>query len=166
MQNLTAQAITGGNLFIDGIGKLGELKGAELPKFEHETIEANSAVGKYEVVLPLLKPLTCKLEVNNVNVVYFSMLNTNMPHAFYVKNNLTATGGEETKITATFEGNVKVLETPKFEMGSEAILSLEVACVFVKYDINDFPSVVYDAQNAIYAVNGVDLLEKIRKNIL
>lgn len=61
MQNLTAQAITGGNLFIDGIGKIGELKSAELPKFEHETIETNSAVGKYEVVLPLLKPLTCKL---------------------------------------------------------------------------------------------------------
>lgn len=166
MQNLTAQAITGGNLFIDGIGKIGELKSAELPKFEHETIETNSAVGKYEVVLPLLKPLTCKLEVNNVNSVYFSMLNTNMPHSFYIRKNLTATGGEQTKVTATFAGNIKVLETPKFEMGSEAVLSIEIACFFVKYDIDDKPALIYDVENIFYVVNGVDLLEKIRKNIL
>ncbi|MGG7049057.1 MULTISPECIES: phage major tail tube protein [unclassified Campylobacter] len=166
MPALTAQAITGGNLFVDGIGKLGELKSAELPKFEFETLETGTAIGKYELVLPTLKPLTCTLEVNNVNMLYFATLNTNIPQVFYIKKNLTAQHGEHTKITATFTGNVKVLETPKFEMNAEAVLKLEIACTFVKYDINDAPAVIYDVKNAIHMVGGVDLYEKIRKNIL
>ena len=59
-----------------------------------------------------------------------------------------------------------MLETPKFEMGSEAVLIIEIACFFVKYDIDDKPALIYDVENIFYVVNGVDLLEKIRKNIL
>lgn len=162
---MKAQAITGGNFFIDGVGLFGELVDFEPPKFEHETIEAASEIGKYELVLPTLKPLLAKFTVNNVSLVYFSLLNTKIRQKVYVKANHSGSEGKNTAVTATFEGNVKILEAPKFEMNKEANMSIEMSCVVVKYEVDRIPTLLYDAENKIYAVNGNDLYEAIRKNI-
>lgn len=165
MANITAQAITGGNLFINGIGMMGELVDAELPKFEHETIEANAQIGKYEMVLPTLKPLNAKFSVNNVSAIYFSLLNTKITQTIYIKKNLSSTNGNEKGIIVTCMGNIKVLETPKFEMNKEATLSFEMSVITLTYTIDNIPVLVYDAPNGIYIVDGIDIYAKIRKNI-
>lgn len=164
MANISAQAITGGNLFINGIGMMGELMDAELPKFEHETIETNAQIGKYEVVLPTLKPLSAKFSVNNVSPVYFSLLNTKITQNIFIKKNLSS-NGKETGIVVTCTGNIKLLETPKFEMNKEAVLTFEMSVTTLTYTIENIPVLVYDAPNGIYIVDGVDIYEKIRKNI-
>ncbi|ALV24545.1 phage major tail tube protein, putative [Campylobacter iguaniorum] len=165
MSNITASAITGGNLFVDGIGMLGDLVSAELPKFEYETLEASSAVGKYEVVLPTLKPLMAKFTVSRVNSVYFALLLQNVSQNIYIKKNISNMNGE-VGVTVTCQGRVKILETPNFEMNKEAQMSFEMSCIFVKYEIDKMPTLIYDADNSIYMINGVDQYEKIRKNIL
>lgn len=162
---LKAQAITGGNLFIDGIGFFGELVDFEPPKFEHETIEANSEIGKYELVLPTLKPLSAKFTVNNVSETYFGLLNTKVKQKVYVKANHSGSEGKHVPIVATFTGNIKVLEAPKFEMNKEANMTIEMSCITVKYEVDKKPTITYDIENKIYAVNGDDLYEQIRKNI-
>ena len=163
---MKAQAITGGNFFIDGIGLFGELVDFEPPKFEHEMIEAASEIGKYELVLPTLKPLSAKFTVNNVSETYFGLLNTKTKQKVYVKANHSGSDGKHTGIVATFEGNVKVLEAPKFEMNKEANMSIEMSCVVVKYEVDKKTALSYDVENKIYSVNGNDLYEAIRKNIL
>ncbi|WP_297959084.1 phage major tail tube protein [uncultured Campylobacter sp.] len=163
--SLKAQAITGGNLFIAGIGLMGELVDFEPPKFEHETIEASAEIGKYEIVLPTLKPLSAKFTINNVSAVYFALLNTKIKQSLYVKANHTDGEGAATQVVATFSGNIKVLEPPKFEMNKEANLSIEMNCYFCKYDVDKKPVLIYDVDNKIYAVDGIDLYESIRKNI-
>lgn len=163
---MKAQAITGGNFFIDGIGLFGELVDFEPPKFEHETIETASEIGKYELVLPTLKPLSAKFTVNNVSETYFGLLNTKTKQKIYVKANHSGSDGKHTGIVATFEGNVKVLEVPKFEMNKEANMSIEMSCVVVKYEVDKKTALSYDVENKIYSVNGNDLYEAIRKNIL
>lgn len=165
MGNITAGAITGGNLFIGGTGMLGDLVSAEMPKFEYETIEASASIGKYELVLPTLKPLSAKFTISNVSMVYFDLLLLNKTQKIYIKNNISSMNGVETGITATFEGNLKILEIPNFEMNKEAQLSFEMSCIFVKYEINKKVALTYDAQNGFYVVDGVDQYEKIRKNI-
>ncbi|AQW82898.1 phage major tail tube protein [Campylobacter pinnipediorum] len=162
---LKAQAITGGNLFIDGVGCFGELVDFEPPKFEHETLEANSEVGKYELVLPTLKPLSAKFTVNNVSDVYFSLLNTKQHQKVYVKTNNTGSEGAEVAIVATFTGSIKILETPKFEMNKEANMVIEMNCYTVKYEVDKKAVLVYDIENKVYSVNGDDLYATIRKNI-
>ncbi|AQW81274.1 phage major tail tube protein [Campylobacter pinnipediorum subsp. pinnipediorum] len=162
---LKAQAITGGNLFIDGVGCFGELVDFEAPKFEHETLEANSEVGKYELVLPTLKPLSAKFTVNNVSDVYFSLLNTKQHQKVYIKSNNTGSEGTEVSIIATFTGSVKILETPKFEMNKEANMTIEMNCYIVKYEVDKKAVLVYDIENKVYSVNGDDLYATIRKNI-
>jgi len=162
---MKAQAITGGNFFIDGIGLFGELVDFEPPKVEHETIEAASEIGKYELVLPTLKPLSAKFTVNNVSETYFGLLNTKTKQKVYIKANHSGSEGKHVAIVATFEGNVKVLEAPKFEMNKEANMSIEMSCFVVKYEVEKKTTLSYDVENKIYAVNGEDLYETIRKNI-
>ncbi|OCR90209.1 phage major tail tube protein [Campylobacter fetus] len=165
MSNITAGAITGGNLFIEGIGMFGDLVSTEMPKFEHETIEASTNIGKYELVLPTLKPLSAKFTISNVNMIYFDLLLLNKTQKIYVKNNISSMNGVETGVVATFEGNLKILEMPNFEMNKEAQMSFEMSCTFVKYEVDKKAALVYDAQNGFYVVDGIDQYEKIRKNI-
>lgn len=87
---IRAQAFTGGNLFIKGLGVFGELIDIELPKIEKETIETSSGIGKSELTLPTLKPLTTKISVNNVNKLYFDMLDNTKEQEFYLKANASS----------------------------------------------------------------------------
>ena len=68
-------------------------------------------------------------------------------------------------IVATFKGNVKVLEAPKFEINKKTNISIEMSCLVVKYEVEKKTTLSYDVENKIYAVNGEDLYETIRKNI-
>lgn len=162
-----AQAFSGGNLFIDGIGCLGVLKSFEPPKLEQESIEQTSAIGKFEQVLPTLKPLSAKFVVSNVDSMYFNTLNAYIPQAIYIKSNLSSGGitKKETQVIATFQGNIKILELPKFEMNKEAEMSFEMNVYMFSYQVDKVPTIVYDVHNSIYALNGIDQFLEIRKNI-
>ncbi|WP_081978086.1 phage major tail tube protein [Campylobacter sputorum] len=142
---------------------LGELISAELPKFEHDTIETASQIGKFEMVLPTLKPLNAKFVVNNVSAFYFSLLNTKITQYIYIKKNLSSMNGKESGITVTCGGNIKLLEVPNFEMEKEAELSFEMSLITLKYDIDKIPVLIYDVQNSSYVVDGIDIYEQIRK---
>lgn len=163
----TPQAFTGGNVFIDGIGALGILKSFEPPKLDYDTIEATASIGKYEKVLPSLKPLTAKITLADVNAVLLAPLSTLIPKVVYVKKNMTSVGitQKDTQIIATMGGVVKVGELPQYEMIKEVEFSFEMAVYTFSYQVNKVPLIVYDVENSIYMINGIDQFASIRKNI-
>ncbi|TLD80185.1 phage tail protein [Helicobacter sp. MIT 05-5293] len=163
----TPQAFTGGNVFIDGIGALGILKSFEPPKLDYDTIEASASIGKYEKVLPSLKPLTAKITLTDVNAVLLAPLSTLIPKVVYVKKNMTSVGitQKDTQIIATMGGVVKVGELPQYEMIKEVEFSFEMAVYTFSYQVDKVPLIVYDVENSIYMINGIDQFASIRKNI-
>ena len=163
----TPQAFTGGNVFIDGIGALGILKSFEPPKLDYDTIEATASIGKYEKVLPSLKPLTAKITLTDVNAVLLAPLSTLIPKVVYVKKNMTSVGitQKDTQIIATMGGVVKVGELPQYEMIKEVEFSFEMAVYTFNYQVNKVPLIIYDVENSIYMINGIDQFASIRKNI-
>lgn len=163
----TPQAFTGGNVFIDGIGALGILKSFEPPKLDYDTIEATASIGKYEKVLPSLKPLTAKIILTDVNAVLLAPLSMLIPKVVYVKKNMTSVGitQKDTQIIATMGGVVKVGELPQYEMIKEVEFSFEMAVYTFSYQVNKVPLIVYDVENSIYMINGIDQFASIRKNI-
>lgn len=162
---LKAQAFTGGNLFINGLGLLGELVDVELPKLEKDTIETSSGIGKGEITLPTLKTLTTKITVNNVSELYLNMLDNTKEQEFYLKANASSTGGANTSIIATFRGYLKSIDSIKFEFNKEANYSFEATVNFYKLEIDDKTVIRYDFENNICEINGIDQYEQIRKNI-
>ncbi|MCE3040463.1 phage major tail tube protein [Helicobacter anatolicus] len=163
----TPQAFTGANVFIDGLGALGILKTFEPPKLEYSTIEATASIGKYEKVLPSLKPLNAKMVLTNINPVLIAPLSTLLPKVLYIKQNMTSTGitQEDTQIIATMGGVIKVGELPTFEMEKEVEFSLEMSVYTFSYQVNKVPLIVYDVVNSVYAINGIDQFASIRENI-
>lgn len=161
-----AQAFTGANLFIDGTGLLGEVIDIELPKIEAETMEASSGIGKVEVVLPTIKPLSVKISVNNLNELYFNMLDQSKTQKFYVKANATNSDGENSQVIATFEGKIKSMSGAKIELNKEANFDFEANVTFYKLEVDSKTQILYDANNNIYQTGSFDLFSAIRKNIL
>lgn len=163
----TPQAFTGGNVFIDGIGALGVLKTFEPPKLEYDIIEASASIGKYEKVLPSLKPLSCKITLSDINEMLIAPLSTLIPKIIYIKKNMTSTGisQQDIQIIATMGGVVKIGELPQFEMLKEVEFSFEMAVYSFSYQVNKKPLIMYDIENSIYMVNGIDQFANIRKNI-
>ena len=151
----TPQAFTGGNVFIDGIGALGILKSFEPPKLDYDTIEATASIGKYEKVLPSLKPLTAKITLTDVNAVLLAPLSTLIPKVVYVKKNMTSVGitQKDTQIIATMGGVVKVGELPQYEMIKEVEFSFEMAVYTFNYQVNKVPLIIYDVENSIYMIS-------------
>lgn len=161
------QAFTGGNVFIDGVGCLGILKTFEPPKIEYATIEASASIGKYEKVLPSLKPLSAKVTLSSVNAVLLAPLSTIIPKVIYIKKNATNVSltQKDTQIIATMGGVVKIGELPNFEMEKEVELSFEIAVYTFSYQIDKAPIIVYDVENSVFAINGIDQFASIRANI-
>ena len=163
----TPQAFTGGNVFIDGIGCLGVLKSFEPPKLEYDTIEASASIGKYEKVLPSLKPLSAKITVSDINAMLLAPLSTLIPKVVYVKKNMTSVGitQQDKQIIATMGGVCKVGELPQYEMIKEVEFSFEMAVYSFSYQVDKVPLIVYDVENSIYMIDGIDQFASIRKNI-
>ncbi|WP_394908907.1 phage major tail tube protein [uncultured Helicobacter sp.] len=163
----TPQAFTGGNVFIDGIGCIGILKGFEPPKLDYDTIEASASIGKYEKVLPSLKPLSAKIILSDINAILLAALSTLIPKVVYVKKNMTSVGitQKDTQIIATMGGVVKVGDLPQYEMIKEVEFSFEMAVYTFSYQVDKVPLIVYDVENSIYMINGIDQFASIRKNI-
>ncbi|CAD7289595.1 hypothetical protein LMG7974_01672 [Campylobacter majalis] len=166
MSAFKAQAFTGANFFIDGIGLLGELVDIELPKIEAETLETSSGIGKIEVTLPTIKPLSVKITVNNLNELYFNMLDQSKTQKFYVKANATNSDGENAQVIATFEGKIKSMSGAKIELNKEANFDFEASVTFYKLEVDAKTQILYDAKNNICQMGAFDLFSTIRKNIL
>lgn len=155
---------TGANVFIDGVGLFGTLKEATLPKFENETLEANGEIGKTEVVLPTLKPLSATLVLNQTLPEFVKLLDTSKTQRLYIKSNISANDGQKGQII-TFEGKIKSLEFSKVSVNEPAELTIELSLSLVKYELDNKTLLLYDFINKAYSVDGNDLFEKIRKNI-
>lgn len=161
---INARAFVGGNIFIAGVGRLGEIVDLTLPKIENNTIETSAGIGKAELVIPTLKPLTVSFTVNNYSEVYFDLLNTLEPHEFYLRSSLASYGKSES-LVATFKGKIKSLDAGKFEFDKEAQVAVEMSVIFYKLEKDGASMINYDFENNSYKVNGKEIYADIRKHI-
>ncbi|WP_104682622.1 phage major tail tube protein [Helicobacter felis] len=169
LTRIDPQAFTGGSVFIEGSGYAGALKSFEPPKIEFETIEANSSIGKQEIVLPTLKPLNAKVSFQAVNKMIFSLLKKGKLQKIVVKANASSSGETgaitDTAVHATMEGNIKSAEPPKFEMSKELEISVEMSVSKYTYAVGGEEMVNYDIFTATCKLVGEDQFTNIRNNI-
>ncbi|WP_104749863.1 phage major tail tube protein [Helicobacter cynogastricus] len=169
MNRIDPQAFSGGNVFIDGLGYAGALKDFEPPKIEHETIEANASIGKREYVLPTLKPLSAKVSFQALDKAFFSLLKKGTMQKIVIKSNVSSssdTGAPtDTPVHVTLEGAIKSAEPPKFEMGKELELSLEMSVLKFAYRLGVEDVINYDTFTSTLKYAGEDQFANIRNNI-
>ncbi|WP_104637152.1 phage major tail tube protein [Helicobacter felis] len=169
MTRIEPQAFTAGNVFIEGMGYVGALKDFEQPKFEHESIEVNSSIGKRECVLPTLKPLSAKVSFQALDKVFFSLLKKGSFQKITIKGNVSSSSDsgvpKETAVHTTLEGHIKSAEFPKFEMGKELEMSMELSVVKYAQTVGGNEVIVYDVFTSTLKYAGEDQFASIRTNI-
>lgn len=161
------KVFTGANVFVDGVGLLGILKEFTPPKLENDTVETSTSIGKREIVLPTLKPLSATLVLSDVQPFILQAISNVTLKTFKVKANATADtlATSHTKHELTLAGKAKSTELPKFNQGEELSINFELALALFIYSIDNAPVITYDVENSIYAINGIDQYAQIRANI-
>jgi len=162
-----SQTINGAVLFVEGLGFIGTTSEVELPAIEFETFEGNGGVYKREINTAMLKALTTKMKLSEYNKVLYESMAKHFTEEtqIYVKWNVSGKKGNFSHV-ATFRGEIKKFTPPKVEYGKEIAVELELANSFYKLEEDGNARVLIDLDAYVCEIDGVDVWQELRENIL
>ncbi|MDD3770468.1 MAG: phage major tail tube protein [Sulfuricurvum sp.] len=153
------------NILVSGMGNLGVSKTVESPKIEFMTNERDGAIA-IEEVIPLLKPMSMKLTLNEYNKEVYAAVGKQFRETptFFAKNS-TVQGGSNIQVLITAKGKVKVLEDKIPDRGKEVEQTLEISIEAYSLEIGGVKKVDIDFKNMIAIIDGVDYYQELRAHI-
>ena len=159
------QFLTGMTVFIAGVGLLGTSKKITLPKVEQmrETITA----GGFErsVATGIFKAMEAEIDLSEYHAsVYKAASQIGTPPTFVAKGSIIQKG-QTFPVIATFKGGFDI-DDGGWETGKEAERKLKLYCDYYALEINGKEQCLFDVDNIIARLYGVDMLEKLRSHIL
>ena len=158
-----SEVLNSQSVYVEGLGFIANTAKVELPKIEFEEFEAKSGIAIHGITTTVLKKMEAKMELNEVNDVYFEALakRQNKKAVFWVKKN-TNKNSTDSKTTVTLKGSVKILEFPNGDIGSEEKASISVTVDFFKYEKDGQTPVLIDIDNMVCEIDGKDLWQEQR----
>jgi len=160
------QSIKEINVFINGIGYLGSAKNFKIPTIEVETTELKGAMSA-NVSTGAIKPLECELKISTLDLNVYAALGSNLAGVkipLLLKASLIE-DGKEHAVSVAISGDILSYEVGDMENGKEVELALKIAVRFESVSIDGVPMLIYDYNNLICIVGGVDLMSKVRSNL-
>ena len=84
-----SEVLNSQSVYVEGLGFIANTAKVELPKIEFEEFEAKSGIAIHGITTTVLKKMEAKMELNEVNDVYFEALakRQNEKAVFWVKKN-------------------------------------------------------------------------------
>lgn len=157
-----AGILRGQRIFVEGVGFVGTTNKVEPPKVEFEVAE----VAGREVDSGLLKPLSCTLEVTELNPVLWSAVQKRLGETatFTIKRSV-ANKGAEKQVYFEVTGWVKTQGGGDGDIGKEDVVSLEISVQGYKLEIDGKEMYDIDIPNDICKIDGKDNYETLRKHI-
>ena len=162
-----AQVINAGQIFVEGLGFLGVTTEIEIPAVEFETYEQNAGFYKSNLNTGIIKPLVLKVKLAEYNSVLCESMSKQFDELsnIYAKWNVSSPKGHFSHI-ATFRGNITKNTLPKIKFGESVELELEVQCYFMKLEVKGITEFLIDTRNLICQINGKDIWQGIRNNVM
>ncbi|MBE2986560.1 phage major tail tube protein [Campylobacter sp. RM12920] len=162
------QVVQEANAYINGQGYLGVVKSLTIPKIEQDMIEIKGALGG-NFASGSIKPVEMefKLSVIDKNMYLGYGLNTwqnRIPFLF--KASIYQAGkGEAVPFSMAVTGDIVEIDPGSFESGKELEVTVKLAVHFLDINIDKIPMVLFDVENMICLIGGVDYLAKVRSNL-
>lgn len=162
------QVIQEANAFINGQGYLGVVKSLTIPKIEQETIEAKGALGG-NFASGTIKPVEMefKLSVLDKNIYLGYGLNTwsnRIPFLFKASVFQAGKGAPE-PFSMAVTGDITEIDPGSFESGKEMEVSIKLTVHFMDISIGKNQLAMFDVENMICLIGGVDYLSQVRSNL-
>jgi len=164
----TPQKIANVNVFIDGVGHLGVVEEIKLPEIKQKLESANVGGIERDIQTGILEKMEAEITLNEYSPIVFAAMAANLkkglPVVFICKAGITQ-GGERKSLVATISGDVTV-DDSSLKGGEGVKRSIKVSVRQYTLEIDGKQGVMVDVDNLVAVIDGVDILEEIRKAVM
>lgn len=161
------QTLTDINIFVDGIGHLGTSKKVTLPKIEQ--IRETQTAGGFERSLDtgIFKELSAEFVLSEYSPIVFAAMAAGSATNLGV--NITVKGsffqdGKRTSILATLQGSIDI-DDGDMEANKAVERKISMKPNLYAMEIDGKQRCLFDTNNMIAIVDGVDMLADLRSHI-
>ena len=165
------EVINNYNIYDDKARKMIGISGeVELPELEAitDTVEAAGILGEVEdPVTGQFASANIKIPFSNLYEDIFNLMDTTNPPQLTLRGSMqvmnSATGGTDyVPVKIVVRGKATTSSLGKFVKGKKGEPEIELEILYLKVMINNKTTLELDKLNSVFAVNGKDMLAKVR----
>jgi hypothetical protein len=162
------EKINGVNVFIDGIGHLGVVEEIKLPEIKQKYDSVSSGGFERDVQTGIFEKMDAEISLDEYSAVAFAAMSANMkmglPVVFICKANIVQDGTTK-GVVATIAGDITINDGT-LKTGETAKRTININVRKYAFEIDGKQGALIDVDNLIAVLDGVDILEELRKNIM
>ena len=162
------QVVQDVNVFVNGQGYLGYAKSVGVPTIEQEMIESKGAISA-SFATGTFKPCEIEFKIAKIDANMYATLSLNnftsrVPFLF--KASLYEPSKNKTvPFSMAITGDIISIAVKELGAGEEMEVTIKVAVHFLDINVESIPMILFDVENMIYLVGGVDYLANVRANL-
>jgi P2 family phage contractile tail tube protein len=164
----TPEKISDVNVFIDGVGHLGVVEEVKLPEVKQKLESVNVGGIERDIQTGIFEKMEAEITLTEYSPIVYAAMAANMkkglPVVFICKANIVQ-GGTKKGVVATIAGDVTVTDN-SLKGGETAKRSIKVSVRKYALEIDGKQGVLIDVDNLVAVLDGVDVLEELRKNLM
>jgi len=162
------EKINGVNVFIDGIGHLGVVEEIKLPEIKQKLESVVSGGIERDIQTGVFEKMEAEITLTEYSPIVYAAMAANMkkglPVVFICKANIVQ-GGVKKGVVATIAGDVTINDN-SLKGGETAKRTIKVSVRKYALEIDGKQGVLIDVDNLVAVLDGVDVLEELRKNLM
>jgi P2 family phage contractile tail tube protein len=164
----TPEKISAANVFIDVVGHLGVVEEVKLPEVKQKLESVNGGGIERDIQTGIFEKMEAEINLDEYSSVVYSAMANNMkkgePVTFICKANIVQ-GGVKKGVVVTIAGDITVNDN-SLKGGETAKRTVHVSVRKYVFEVDGKQEVMIDVDNLIGVIDGVDVLEELRKNLM
>ena len=164
----TPEKISDVNIFIDGVGHLGVVEEVKLPEIKQKLESVNVGGIERDIQTGIFEKMETEITLTEYSPIVYAAMAANMkkglPVVFICKANIVQ-GGKKKGVIATIAGDVTVTDN-SLKGGETAKRTIKVSVRKYIWEVDGKQGVMIDVDNLVGVIDGVDVLEELRKNLM
>jgi len=164
----TPEKISDVNVFIDGVGHLGVVEEVKLPEVKQKLESVVVGGVERDIQTGIFEKMEAEITLTEYSPIVYAAMAANMkkglPVVFICKANIVQ-GGTKKGVVATIAGDVTVTDN-SLKGGETAKRTIKVSVRKYALEIDGKQGVLIDVDNLVAVLDGVDVLEELRKNLM
>jgi len=164
----TPEKISNVNVFIDGVGHLGVVEEVKLPEVKQKLETVNVGGIERDIQTGIFEKMEVEITLTEYSSIVYAAMAANMkkglPVVFICKANIVQ-GGKKKGVIATIAGDITVTDN-SLKGGETAKRTIKVSVRKYIWEVDGKQGVMIDVDNLIAIIDGVDVLEELRKNLM
>lgn len=162
------EVISDANVFVDGVGHLGVTEEVKLPEIKQKFESMNVGGIERDVQTGIFEKMEAEITLREYSSVVYTAMSNNIKKGeaitFICKANVVQ-GGVKKGVVATISGDINI--TDGSLKGGEGVKeNIKISVRKYILEIDGSQKVSIDADNLVGVIDGVDVLEDLRKNLM